>query len=79
MPHRALRFDQGPEEEFRRRAEREREKRYVAAEQLERAELYVVAAAQLELADRDLRRALESLRADVQAVRDLLLRPRRVD
>lgn len=79
MPHRALWADRGPEEELRRRAEREREKRYVAAEQLERAELYVDAAAQLELADRDLRRALEWLRVDVRAVRDLLLRPRLVD
>ena len=75
MAHQVARTDPDPADQARLER-REREKRYVAAEQLERAELYVVAAAQLELADRDLRRALESLRGDIHSVRDALLRPR---
>lgn len=78
MRHGALRTGREPEG-VRRLTAREREKRHVAADQLERAELYVVAAGQLELTDREVRRALESLRAEVRAVRDLLLRPRVMD
>ena len=78
MAHRLFQTVPHPEETARQ-AQREREKRRVAADQLERAELYVVAAAQLELADRELRRTLESLRAEVRAVHDLLLRPHLMD
>ncbi len=46
-----------------------------AVDQLERAELYVVAAIDLELADPRQRRLLESLRATVALTRRCLTRP----
>ena len=46
-----------------------------AVDQLERAELYVVAAIELELADWRQRRVLESLRATVALTRRSLTRP----
>jgi hypothetical protein len=59
-------------------AAREAEKIRVAAGQLERAEDYVVAAINVELADPEQRHALHELRRDVLTVHDLLLRPRRI-
>ena len=47
--------------------------------QLERAELYVVAALDLELDDPFRRRLLEDLRSQVAAVRRSLTRPRVID
>jgi hypothetical protein len=51
----------------------------IALDQLERAELYVVAAMNLELADPRRRRELGDLRAQVAATRRSLARPRVVD
>ncbi len=48
-------------------------------QQLERAELYVVAALDLELEDPFRRRLLEDLRSQVTAVRRSLTRPRVID
>ena len=53
----------------------EPEKVRIAIELVERAELYVVAAAEVGLSDGDRRRELESLRAETRAVRDFLHRP----
>ncbi len=57
-----------PEEELR--------KTELALRQLERAELYVVSAIDLELEDRERRLALHQLRCEVLAVCNLLRRPR---
>lgn len=51
----------------------------LAVRQLERAELYVVAAIELELADPERRRLLEGLRASLVAGRRSLTRPRVLD
>jgi hypothetical protein len=51
----------------------------VALDQLERAELYIVAAMNLDLADPRQRRELEDLRGSVAATRRSLARPRVVD
>ncbi len=50
----------------------EAEKLRVAVDLVERAELYVVSAITLGLADTERARDLESLRAEVRAVRDFL-------
>lgn len=57
----------GPEERRVRLAE--------TLDQLERAELYVVAALDLQSDDRDGRRLIEDLRAQIVAVRQTLARP----
>jgi hypothetical protein len=51
----------------------------VALDQLERAELYILAAMDLELADPRQRRELEDLRGQVAATRRSLARPRVVE
>ncbi len=48
----------------------------LALRQLERAELYVVSAIELQLESREQRRALDDLRRELLAARDLLRRPR---
>ncbi len=50
-----------------------------ALDQLERAELYIVAAIELDFSDPYRRRLLDDLRAQVVAVRRSLARPRVVD
>ena len=50
----------------------------MAIRQLERAELYVLSAIDLELADWEHRRALHDLRCEVLAVCDLLRQPKRI-
>jgi hypothetical protein len=60
-----------PDEEMRRTE--------LAIRQLERAELYVVSAIELNLARWDQRQALHDLRCRVLEVRDLLRRPGPVD
>lgn len=58
-----------------RSAEEERSRLADTLDQLERAELYVVAALGLQSADRDRRRAIEDLRAGIVALRRALVRP----
>jgi hypothetical protein len=61
------------------RSDEDLRKLEVALDQLERAELYVVAAMNLELADARQRRELGDLRASLVATRRSLVRPRVVD
>lgn len=58
-----------------RAVEEERSRLADTLDQLERAELYVVAALDLQSDDRDRRRAIEDLRAQIVAVRRALARP----
>jgi hypothetical protein len=69
VPHRRpkRRPDPDPDEEMR--------KTELAIRQLERAELYVVSAINLELANPALRRALHELRGGLLAVHELLRKP----
>jgi hypothetical protein len=70
-----MRTDEG----VRTDAAEELHKLETALQQLERAELYVVAALDLELEDPFRRRLLEDLRSEVAAVRRSLARPRVID
>jgi hypothetical protein len=56
-------------------AAEERDRLAATLDQLERAELYVVAALDLQADDRDGRRLIEDLRAQIVAVRRTLARP----
>jgi hypothetical protein len=58
-----------------RAVEEERSRLAATLDQLERAELYVVAALDLQSDDRDRRRLIEDLRAQIVAVRRALARP----
>jgi hypothetical protein len=69
----------GPARSVRRGQPGEAEKVRIAVDQLERAELYVAAAAALDLADAGHRRLIEHLLADLAAVRRSLSRLRVVD
>jgi hypothetical protein len=59
----------------RKQAAEERDRLVATLDQLERAELYVVAALDLQFDDRDRRRLIEDLRAEIVAVRRALARP----
>jgi hypothetical protein len=66
----------GPEREPEPDPDEEMRKAELAVRQLERAELYVVSAINLELATWEHSHALHRLRCEVLAVRDLLRQPR---
>ena len=59
----------------RKQAAEERDRLAATLDQLERAELYVVAALDLQADDRDGRRVIEDLRAQIVAVRRTLAMP----
>ena len=59
----------------RKQAAEERDRLAATLDQLERAELYVVAALDLQYEDRDRRRLIEDLRAEIVALRRALAKP----
>lgn len=72
-------FKHSPEERARSSARAEAEKLRVALAQLDCADLYLAAAVNLDIEDRDLRWMLDDVRRRVLWVRDHLDRPRVVE